>query len=268
MNPDPHSSAPSQDEQQLIAFHLGESLSPSEERTLRTRLEHDAAFAALSEEIAQTLRVFSAEPVPAPDTDAAWQRLRSTLPVLDAPQKTQSPIRIFSRTLLGAVRPSAPQAPRFGRGWFAPALAGALALLVLTIGLFVHRRHTVPTVDDAGVVHLRPPQTSTSAAEAQHLDRAERWLTVVNHTTSPLDPTTRAEGEQLLTENALYLQDARARGDLPGAAVLDHLGRVLTTSNHPSEGGLQLRLDMNTDGLLFQIRILRQNQTAPTGDIQ
>ena len=143
-----------------------------------------------------------------------------------------------------------------------------LALALLAIDLVVHRHHTAPTVDSAGIVHLRPPHDSTSAAEAQHLDRAERWLTVVNHTTSPLDATTRAEGQQLLTENALYLRDARARGDLPDAAVLDHLGRVLTTSNHPSEAGLQLRLDMNTDGLLFQIRILRQNQTAPTGDIQ
>ena len=256
MNPAPHQPTPSHEEEQLIAFHLGEPLSLADERGLRSRLEHDAAFAALSEEIARTLRVFSAEPVPAPDTDAAWQRLRSTLPLLDAPR------RRFRVPGVGI------GIGNIGRGWIRLGLAGALCLLLLALGLHTRHRHAAPAGDSAGILHLRPPQDATASGEANHLDRAERWLTVVNHTTAPLDPTTRAEGQQLLTENALYLRDARARGDLPDAAVLDRLGRVLTTGNHPSEGGLQLRLDMNTDGLLFQIRILRQNQTAPIGDNQ
>ena len=155
----------------------------------------------------------------------------------------------------------------FGRRWFSLAPFGALSIALLA-GLLAWHNHATNALkaNDAEVIHLRPPlDQDIRAAEADHLDRAERWLTVVNHSTDPLDPSTRAEGQHLLTENAVYLQDARTRGDLPDAAVLDHLDRVLTTANHPSEGGLSLRLDMNTDGLLFQIRILRQNQTAHNG---
>ena len=244
MNPNSHFSqetSPSPDEQQLIAFHLGE---PCDEAAIRARLEQDTAFASLSEEIAHTLRVFSADPVPPPDTEAAWQHLRGTLPRLDAPSRK------------GRLRLT----------WLAPA--AVLATLVLAFGLAAHYRHSTP-INDAGVIHLRPPHDAVSpSGEADHLDRAERWLTTVNHTTAPLDSVTRAEGQHLLTENTVYLRNARARGDLTDAAVLDRLDRVLTTSNHPTEAGLQLRLDMNTDGLLFQIRILRQNQTAPNGDSQ
>lgn len=258
-NAAPHPTLPL-DEQQLIAFHLGEPLSPSDERSVRNRLEHDPAFAALSEEIAHTLRVFSALPVPQPDTEAAWQRLRGTLPPFD--RQAEQPKAMGG--LLDRLR-------IFGYLWPVPVAAAllVLALCTYTAGVKYRNRANPLRPDSAGVVHLRPPQASaTSSGETAHLDRAERWLTVVNHATSPLDGDTRAEGQQLLTENAVYLRDARARGDLPDAAVLDRLDRVLTTSNHPTEAGLQLRLDMNTDGLLFQVRILRQNHTAPTGDTQ
>ena len=255
------------DEQELIAYHLGEPLSPAKQRALHDRLEHDAAFAALSEEVAHTLRVFSADPVPPTDPEAAWQRLRSSLPPVEPQQESRAPHRFFGRTRSGAAKHEVPHVWLFGRGWLAPALAGALALLVLAVALFVHRHRATPTVDSAGMLHLRPPAV-TASGEAQHLDRAERWLTAVNHTTDPLDANTRAEGQHLLTENAWYLQAARRRGDLPDAVVLDRLDRVLTTANHPAEAGLQLRLSMNTDGLLFELRILRQNQTALNGDPQ
>jgi hypothetical protein len=250
LRPDRHAPPLTADEQELIAFHLGE---PCDSRSIHARLERDAAFAALSEEIAHTLRVFSADPIPAPDVDAAWQHLRGTLPPF---QSRPGQVRLV------------PRFPMFGRGWFAGALAGALCLLLLAFGLVAHHRRPTPTEDTAGVIHLRPPVNTTPAGEADHLDRAERWLTEVNHSTEPLGASTRAQGEQLLTENAVYLRDARARGDLPDSAVLDHLDRVLTAANHPAEAGLSLRVDMNTDGLLFELRILRQNQTASTGDTQ
>ena len=236
--PIPNHPGPSHDEEQLIAFHLGE---PCDECSIRARLERDTAFADLSDEIAHTLRVFSAEPAPAANTEAAWQHLRPTLPLFNAPRR------------------------RLRWPLFIP-VAG-LAMLLLAVGLIVRHRHIAPTVDSAGAIYRYPPLQSTSrTAEADHLDRAERWLTAVNHTTEPLAPATRAESEHLRTENALYLQSARAHGDLPDAAVLDRLDRVLTTASHPAEGGLQLRVQMNTDGLLFELRILRQNQTAPDGD--
>ena len=231
------------DEQELIAFHLGEAC---DEAAVRARLQTNAAYAEMSESVAKTLRVFSAEPVPAPETDAAWQRLRTTLPVLEKETKP------------GRWR------------WFVLAPAGAFALVLLAVGLllprFVHRR---AQPDKAGIIHLTPPAGSREAqAMTAHLDRAERWLTVVNHSSAPLDEDTRAEGQKLLLDNAVYMKDARANGDLPDAYALERLGRVLTTANHANENGVQLRVEMNTDGLLFDLRILRQNHSHDNGDPQ
>ena len=67
----------------------------------------------------------------------------------------------------------------------------------------------------------------------------------------------------LAQENAVYVRTAQDKGGYAEAAVLDNLGRVLTTiDSAPPEAPpslLRFRLEMNTDGLLLDIRILRQN---------
>lgn len=231
------------DEQELISFHLGE---PCDEKAIHARLQTDDAYAALSESIQLTLRVFSAEPVPTPDTQAAWQHLRNSLPVLERTKKT----RFWQQFVL--------------------VPAGVVAVLLLVAAFFVPRFLRKPaTPDEAGVIQLRPPVTGVATQDvSNHLDRAERWLTVVNHATSPLDEQTQAEGERLLTSNAVYLRDARSRGDLPDAFALERLGRVLTSARNTGESGVQLRVEMNTDGLLFDLRILRQNHSHLTGEPQ
>ena len=63
-------------------------------------------------------------------------------------------------------------------------------------------------------------------------------------------------------KNAVFVHSARQSGDVAQAAVLENLGRVLTTvDNEPPtpHSTLRLRLEMNTSGLLLDIRILRQN---------
>lgn len=234
---------PMHDEQELIAFHLGE---PCDDRAIRARLQNDEAYASLSESINRTLRIFSAEPVPAPDTAAAWQRLRTTLPVLEPVRKTHR------------------------WRWFVLAPAAVFAVLLLAVGLLMPRVfHRRAQPDEAGIIHLTPPAGSADAqAMTAHLDRAERWLTVVNHTSAPLDEQTRAEGQQLLTSNAVYLTAARNHSDLPDAVALERLGRVLTSASHANENGVELRMEMNTDGLLFDLRILRQNHSHETGEPQ
>lgn len=234
---------PMTDEQELIAFHLGEAC---DDKAIRARLQRDEAYAELSDSINRTLRVFSAEPVPAPDTTAAWQRLRTTLPVLEPVRKTRR------------------------WRWFVLAPAAVFAVLLLAVGLLMPRVfHRRAQPDEAGIIHLTPPAGSADAqAMTAHLDRAERWLTVVNHASAPLDEQTRSEGQQLLTSNAVYLTQARTQGDLPDAFALERLGRVLTTANHANENGVQLRVEMNTDGLLFDLRILRQNHSHATGEPQ
>ena len=83
-----------------------------------------------------------------------------------------------------------------------------------------------------------------------------------------LDDTTREQAHSLLLQNAVYVRSARESGDLAQAAVLENFGRVLTTlDNEPPtpHSTWRLRLEMNTSGLLLDIRILRQNDDHSQG---
>ncbi len=240
--------APHPTEHDLILYHLHES--PDEPAVLY-HLDLCPTCAELADSVAHTLRVFSAEVVPAPDLDHAWERLRPHLTVLAAVAAPRS------RPLLR---------------WpvFASAAGVALAaLLVLTVLLPRHFAHLRPTV-----AHITPgPLTPhpVNPAVAAHLDSAERFLTEVSHTSEPLDLATRRQADALLLQNAVYVRTARNSGDLADAAVLEKLGRVLTSVDHdpePAEPGWHVRFEINSNGLLLDLRILRQNEIHHTGDLQ
>lgn len=212
---------------------------------VRTHLEVCPACAELADSIAQTLRVFSAAPVPPPDLDRAWHTLRPRL----------TPLVPASPSL--ASRPFRP----------APFLGLAVAALLLLAVFF--SSHPAPRPAASPLTAGRPgPLTDhpVDSALAAHLDGAERFLTTVSHTSAPLDPATRAEAQTLLIHNALYVQRARQQGDLVDAALLEKLGRVLTSADHEpaadSTSGWHVRLELSTNGLLLDLRILRQNEAA------
>ena len=97
-----------------------------------------------------------------------------------------------------------------------------------------------------------------------HLDRSERLLVELNHADSndvPAIPL-RGEARELLANNRLVRQSAMRTGDLKVEASLDRLERLLVElANQPDEPNERdlnrLRKEMNTEGLLFDIRILR-----------
>jgi hypothetical protein len=233
-------------EDELIAYQLHES---SDEMAIRKHLEGCQECAAMSESIAETLRVFSAEPVPLPDLERNWQRLRGNLSVLTV----EKPRRF------GWLR----------MHWAWPAVGLATAALVVTasVGLHIHREvrpRPNLAINGHGPLTIQP----TDPAIANHLDAAERLLTEVNNTQSSLDETTRDQAHSLLLKNAVYVHTARDSGDVAEAAVLENLGRVLTTlDNEPQtpHSTWRLRLEMNTSGLLLDIRILRQNDDQNQG---
>jgi len=236
-------------EEDLIAYQLHES---SEENAISRHLEGCSECADLSESIAETLRVFSADPVPLPDLDRNWQRLRGNLSVLTPERRS-----VFE----------------FLRGswaWPAAGLATAPLVLLMVFGIHIHRtseiRHNV-AVNSHGPLTTEP----TDPAIANHLDAAERLLTEVNNSSGPLDDSTRDQAHNLLLQNAVYVRNARDSGDLAEAAVLENFGRVLTTLDNepPTPHSIwRLRLEMNTSGLLLDIRILRQNDDHSQGAAQ
>jgi hypothetical protein len=108
-----------------------------------------------------------------------------------------------------------------------------------------------------------------------HLDRSERLLVQLNHANGN-DPSAlplRSEARELLASNRLVRQSAMQAGDLNVEASLDRLERLLMElANEPdklTEADLnRLREEMNTDGLLFDIRVLRSrvHPAQPSAD--
>jgi len=236
-------------EEDLIAYQLHES---SVEAIISRHLESCSECADLSESIAETLRVFSGEPVPQPNLEHNWQQLRGNLSGLTPKQH-----RGFEL---------------FRRHWAWPVAGVASAALVLLTGFGVHIHQTKGTRHGVAVNGHGPLTTEPAdPAIANHLEAAERLLTEVNNSSGSLDDTTREQAHDLLLKNAIYVRDARDSGDLAGAAVLENFGRVLTTlDNEPqtSHSTWRLRLEMNTSGLLLDIRILRQNDDHSQGATQ
>ena len=212
--------------------------------------------AAAYEEI---VRVLGAADVPEPPARPAgygaqvWQAIRGPLPAYEVKRR---------------------------QGWFVwPQWAYAAASLLLLAGTFY-----------AGKLWERAHSTATQAGNAKqgaqqgaqrgpqqvkervvlfvldgHLDRSERLLVQLNHAGADEEPVAlplQAEARQLLSDNRLYRQSVAQAKDPLLAGALDHLERVLLeVANSPeqlsSEDVERIEKELNTDGLLFEIRVLR-----------
>jgi hypothetical protein len=236
-------------EEELIAYQLHES---SEETIISRHLESCTECADLSESIAETLRIFSADSVPQLDLQRNWQQLRGNLSVLTPERRSFELLRWH---------------------WAWPAIGFTTAALVL-LGVFGFRvLHSNEVMRRNIAINGHGPLTTepTGVAIANHLDAAERLLTEVNNSSGPLDDTTREQAHNLLLQNAVYVRNAKDSGDLAEAAILENFGRVLTTlDNDPPtpHSTWRLRLEMNTSGLLLDIRILKQNDDHSQGVAQ
>lgn len=217
-------------EHELIAYQMGEA---KESPAIAEHLEQCSLCAQSAEELAETLRVFSGDVVSTPNVDHAWQRLRVSLP------------------------PAQPVSRRWtARHWLRLILP---AFAVIVLASFATLRRRAPRY-----AHLPPGPLSAQRHDPEmgmHLEQAERLLTTISHEHGSLDATTRAQAQQLLLQNAVYVRQARASGDLSEASVLEDLGRTLTTLDHQQDAdqGWRLHMELNANGLLLDIRILQQN---------
>jgi hypothetical protein len=98
---------------------------------------------------------------------------------------------------------------------------------------------------------------------ADHLDRTERLLVELNHADLPNtaeNAQLQSEARELLASNRLYRASASNAGDIVLAGALERLEGVLAEiANGPNltEADLErVRKDMNTEGILFDIRVL------------
>jgi hypothetical protein len=270
-------------EEDLIAYHLGE-LSRWQRMQMRRRLESDQELAAESEEIAATLRAFCCDPTPVVSEEMqerSWQRVRGSLSVLDVPQRSRRgwvwataassavAVILLAMVVSGPWSPAGPpMGPNTPNGTTSPQNWSQKLLTEL------HRQRT-PYNNRPGPLTTAPVDAvAEDPALATHLDMAERVLTEVSHTDGPLHEATRDQVHRLLLENAVYHQSAEQHGDMATAAVIDDLGRVLTSLDaEPVEAELKehgsnpdaFRLQMNLGGVLLDLRILHHNDSPHGG---
>ena len=137
----------------------------------------------------------------------------------------------------------------------------------LAIFFFIVRptQTTRPSVAPVAYVPSQPlveqPRTPDLTT---YLDSAERLLTQVNHASDHLDDDTRAQANELALANATYVEHAHQHGNLVQASVLESLAQTLIALDHEPPGpenGWHVRLEVDTEGLLLDIRILQQNIT-------
>jgi len=230
-------------EEQLIEHYYGESQQP-------TRIDHHLCDCSQCAETYAALRndLAAIEPITPPTRDAqygehVWQSIRNFVPVYE--QKHRS---LWTRlTDLKAL-----------------TFVTGCALLV-AVAFFAGRQWEN---------HQHPAQIQTAANDAprqpivlvvlgDHLDRSERLLVELKHADSAeAAAPVKAEAQDLLSANRLYRASAAKSGDPALTAALDRLERVLVEianePDNPSPARLaELQKEMNTDGLLFEVRVLR-----------
>jgi hypothetical protein len=139
-------------------------------------------------------------------------------------------------------------------------------VLVIAAAFFAGRQweHRVtPTPTDANnTANDQGKQRVVLVVLGDHLDRSERLLVELRHAKPSTEGPIQAEARELLASNRLYRESVKQAGDPTLANALDHLERVLIEVSNEPAGLSQARLDelqkeMNTDGLLFEVRVLR-----------
>lgn len=151
--------------------------------------------------------------------------------------------------------------------WKGLVYAGACALLVG--GAFFAGRNwdhwRQPQVTAEKQVAPDAKQPVVLVILGDHLDRSERLLVELKHAdagSAEMVSPMRDEARSLLAANQVCRRDASQIGDPALETALDRLDPLLTElANQP--GGLnretitRLQTEMNADGLLFEVRVLR-----------
>jgi hypothetical protein len=161
--------------------------------------------------------------------------------------------------------------------WRGLAYGAGCAVLVaggFYVGRVWEQRHET-TAHTAPPPVTAPQQKVVVVVLGDHLDRSERLLVELKHASadaadlSPLPD----EARSLLAANRVFRDDAMSEGDPALTTALDHLDRVLTEiANRPggldADAAARIRDEMNADGLLFEVRVLRSKNPHRTKSVR
>jgi hypothetical protein len=206
---------------------------------------------------------------------AEFGKLLASLPAPDVPLRGSEYGAQVWQSIRGSLQTYGSKRKRPFLHW--PQLVYAAACLLFVAGAFWAGRmwehaHSKPVV-------VRSEQQTKERVVLfvldNHLDRSERLLVQLNHASDReyVDFPLRAEAQQLLSDNRLYRQSAAEANDPLLNAALDHLERVLlevadSGKELSSKDIENIQKEMNTQGLLFQIRVLRARVSEQTTHAQ
>lgn len=176
-----------------------------------------------------------------------WARVAAALPARPAPAK---PARSFA----------------LWRGLGYAAGCAALVAGAFSLGrVWEHNQQQHPAAVNIPAPAAPAPQPKVVVVVlGDHLDRSERLLVELKHADgdqAELAPL-RDEARNLLEANRVFRQEADHGQDPALTKALDHLERLLTQladdPDGPSAAELdRLKTEMNAEGLLFEVRVLR-----------
>ena len=227
-------------EEELIEHYYEESVNMADcERHLKACAACAKHYAKLRRDLDGVKPL--APPVRGEDyAEQVWQSIHSSLPVYEKPKAS------------------------WIRQWRPLSWAAACTLLIALAFVAGRQWERKQTPSVAVAVDPQARQRVVIVFLGDHLDRSERLLVELNHAGSNDISATplRSDARELLASNRLVRQSAMQAGDLNVEASLDRLERLLVElANEPedlSQADLnRLRQEMNTDGLLFDIRVLR-----------
>jgi hypothetical protein len=222
---------------------------------LRECAQCAAALAALERDLA------AVRPGSIPERDAhyaeqMWARVEASLPPRTAKRSLQWRFALW-------------------RGLAYAAGCGVLVAGGFYGGRVWEQRHPFVTAHVTPAPITAPQPKVVVVVLGDHLDRSERLLVELKHAnadTADLAPLPD-EARSLLAANRVFRDDAMSEGDPGLTKALDHLDHLLTEiANRP--GGLdaaeaaRIRDEMNADGVLFEVRVLRSKNPHRTKTVR
>jgi hypothetical protein len=190
----------------------------------------------------------------------------------------------YGERVWAAIAPMLPGYAKQERGWalrwwtnpWTKGLSYAAACALLAACAFyagsVWQQHQQQPIAQVTPKPPQPKQPIVVVVLDDHLDRSERFLVQLKHadvesgqTAWPLSD----EARTLLAANRVCRKNLAASSDPELTTALDHLDNLLAeAANEP--GGLsaasivKLQDEMNADGLLFEVRVLRTRISHPS----
>ena len=200
---------------------------------------------------------------------AELQRDLSALDRVEAPARDIG----YGERVWASIAPLLPAYRTEHRRWWAAgvwksfsyAAAGALLAACAFYAGRVWEQRKQPTVAQVVTKNTAPKQPIVVVVLDDHLDRSERFLVELKHAdmdSAAMVSPMRDEARSLLAANRVARKDAAHGNDPDLTAALGHLDSLLADAAN-EQGGLnaaaisRLQNEMNADGVLFEVRVLR-----------